>query len=270
MFTDAALAARIDRVEARLSRAIAESLASRSPAHAPLITVLDGGAAVCARPGSPINKMIGVGFTGRLPEEILAEVEAGWRARGEPVRIELASLAAPEAAEQLGARGYRLIGCEHVLLRPIDPADDARVPAHPVHRDHPRWHDLLVEGFAAPDGTGAPVDAPTREAIDTAMADFAGTPGFDRYVATLDDNPVGAATMRIDDGIALMCGATTLPVARRRGIQAALLAARLRDASHAGCTLAVVTTAPGSLSQHNATRQGFALAYTRVILIQSS
>ncbi len=265
MFLDAAAAARIDRVEARLSLAVA------APLDNAFITALHGGAAVLSRPGSPINKIIGVGFDSLLDERVLADIEAGWRARGEPVRVELATLALPVVAEQLGARGYRLLGFEHVLVRPITGADAAVTPLHPVHTDHPEWQHLLVDGFAAPDGTGVPVDDYGRDIIATVMSDFARAEGFQRYVATLHDQPdqpVGAATLRIDDRIALLCGATTMPAARRRGIQAALLLARLRDASRAGCEYAVITTAPGSLSQHNATRQGFTLAYARAILVQ--
>jgi hypothetical protein len=55
---------------------------------------------------------------------------------------------------------------------------------------------------------------------------------------------------------------------RRRGIQTALLSARLADAAAAGCDIAVVTTQPGSKSQQNVQRQGFDLLYTRAVLIK--
>ena len=67
--------------------------------------------------------------------------------------------------------------------------------------------------------------------------------------------------------IAQFTGAATLPAHRRRGVQTALLAARLAAAA-AGCDLAVITTAPGTRSQRNAQRQGFDLLYTRAILIK--
>ena len=50
-------------------------------------------------------------------------------------------------------------------------------------------------------------------------------------------------------------------------MQAALIAARLADARARGAELAVITTAPGSQSQANVTRRGFALAYARAILV---
>ena len=222
-----------------------------------------------ARLGSPINKLIGAGFAGPLDEALLGSIEATWRERDEPVRVELATLASTEAATQLSARGYQLLGFENVLVRSLaavpSPAEDVRVAAN---RDDAAWMRVLVDGFSAGDGTGQAVDDYAREAIEQVMSDFAAAAGFERYVAQLDGEPAGAATMRIDDGIALLCGATTLPAARRRVVQAALLATRLAEARAAGCELAVVTTAPGSLSQKNTMRSGFALGYARAILVR--
>jgi ribosomal protein S18 acetylase RimI-like enzyme len=90
-----------------------------------------------------------------------------------------------------------------------------------------------------------------------------------RYIAKLDGKPVGGASMRIDERLAQISGAGTLPEARGRGVQKALLQQRLDDARVAGCDLAVVTTAPGTRSQDNVMRRGFQLFYTRAILIKS-
>jgi GNAT superfamily N-acetyltransferase len=62
-----------------------------------------------------------------------------------------------------------------------------------------------------------------------------------------------------------MCGAGTLPAERRRGVQAALLQARLADAAARGCDLAIITVQP--VSQRNVQRHGFELLYTRAILV---
>ena len=271
MFVAPDLAARIDRVEARLSLAIATAAQLADPALSVHITEICGGAAVLLRPGSPINKLIGLGFTGPLDLEILQTIESTWHARGESVRVELSSLADPGVAEQLSARGYRLRGFEHVLVRPLSPGDaDRQIPGIDLSEDDPAWLRTVVDGFASPDGSAVAIDPLGRDALDAVMRDFIAAPGFRRYTArlrgTLGGTIVGAAAMRIDDGIALLCGASTLPPARRRGVQAALLAARLRDASRAGCELAVVTTEPGSLSQRNVARHGFELAHVRAIL----
>ena len=94
------------------------------------------------------------------------------------------------------------------------------------------------------------------------------TAGATRYIALHDGVVAGAASIRLADGIAQLTGAATAPAHRRRGVQTALLAARLVDAAAAGCDIAVVTTAPGSKSQENVQRRGFDLLYTRAILVK--
>lgn len=269
MFVATDLAARIDRVEARLSIAIATAAQAADPTLSVHITEIGGGAAVLLRPGSPINKLIGLGFTGPLDLDRLNGIESTWAGLGESVRVELSSLAEPIVAEQLSARGYRLRGFEHVLARPLTEAlidADPRPSDIELCEDDPAWLRTVVDGFASPDGSAVAVDPLGRDALEAVMRDFVAAPGFRYYTARVAGTIVGAAAMRIDDGIALLCGASTLPAARRRGVQAALLAARLRDASRAGCELAVVTTEPGSLSQRNVARHGFELAHARVIL----
>ncbi len=73
---------------------------------------------------------------------------------------------------------------------------------------------------------------------------------------------------RISNSIAQLAGATTAPEHRRRGVQAALLSARLADVAAAGCDIAVVTTLPGTKSQQNVQRHGFDLLYTRATLVR--
>ena len=84
-----------------------------------------------------------------------------------------------------------------------------------------------------------------------------------------ESSPVGRS-LRITDDVAQLTGAATAPEHRRRGVQTALLAARLADAADAGCDIAVVTTAPGSKSQQNVQRQGFHLLYTRAVLVRDN
>jgi hypothetical protein len=81
-------------------------------------------------------------------------------------------------------------------------------------------------------------------------------------------SPPAVASLRIADGVAQLAGSATATAHRRRGIQSALLAARLIDAAAAGCDLAVVTTKPASKSQQNVQRRGFDLLYTRAVLVK--
>jgi ribosomal protein S18 acetylase RimI-like enzyme len=132
------------------------------------------------------------------------------------------------------------------------------------------WIDLVVQGFAYPDGSPQSGETFEDETLKKVFQDFAASAGFTRYLARVHGADAGGAGLRLSHGIAQFCGASTLPAFRRRGVQTALLRRRLRDAADAGCDVAIVTTQPGSKSNHNAQRQGFALLYARAVLIKDA
>jgi GNAT superfamily N-acetyltransferase len=274
MFADSALAARIDRAEARMCAHIAGVVGAAKPEVRPSVLPISGGLAVYLGPASPVNKVIGLGLDQDLDLDALAAIEREWGDRNEPVRIEMAVLTDPSMGAALSERGYRLHGFENVLGIAID-RGAATAPDHDVsvalaaEAEFETWIDIAVEAFSTLDGTGSvPPDILSREHLRNVLLEMMGVPGFIRYLARVDGEPVGEAAMRIDGELAQLAGAGTLPRARGRGVQKALLHRRLTDARAAGCTLAVVTTAPGTRSQDNVMRRGFALLYTRAILIQ--
>jgi GNAT superfamily N-acetyltransferase len=272
-FGGVALGARVERAESRLI-ADATREAIRNGAPGGFVTPLGGGVAAFARAGSPLDKVAGVGFAGPLAERELAEVEAAYGARETPVRFELSTLGDPSIPALLSRRGYVLEGHEHVLGRPlpVGPAPerlDLQVVLSPPN-ELALWLDTVIEGFAHPDEQGVPSsESYPRELLEQTLRDMDGGEGFVRYLAWRRGSVAGGAGMRLHDGVAILCGAATLPAHRRRGVQTALLATRLEEAGRAGCDLAVVTTQPGSKSQENVQKQGFALLYSRTVLVKS-
>jgi GNAT superfamily N-acetyltransferase len=55
---------------------------------------------------------------------------------------------------------------------------------------------------------------------------------------------------------------------RRRGIQQALIAARLEFARERGCRIATIGSRPGAGTERNVRRFGFQVAYTKAIVAQ--
>jgi GNAT superfamily N-acetyltransferase len=205
----------------------------------------------------------------------LDEVERAFAARGAPVQVELAHLADPALGGALTERGYRLTSFENVLGCVLGEAAERPMPHGVDVRRSPdeefaAWMDVVADGFAHPDDQGVPSheDFP-RDVIERAERDLAAA-GVVRYIARLDCVVAGGASLRIAGGVAQLAGAATAPAHRRRGVQTALLAARLADAASAGCDIAVVTTQPGSRSQQNVQRRGFDLLYTRAVLVKQS
>jgi GNAT superfamily N-acetyltransferase len=82
-------------------------------------------------------------------------------------------------------------------------------------------------------------------------------PVMRRFFVLERETPIAAAAMTIHDHVAVLGGASTLPGHRRQGAQSRLLHHRLRVAAQAGCTLAVATARPESVSAANLRRAGF-------------
>jgi GNAT superfamily N-acetyltransferase len=273
VFCGAALAERIERVEAQFIAAATEAARRRGASEQASITPFAGGSACFAEAGSPLNKVAGLGFGGIPNAGDLTAVERKFAECGAATQIELANLADPELGAVLTARGYRLVGFENVLGRSLDDEPERVMPPGIDVRtsgddEFDAWLDVVVEGFANPDTEGvASHEEFPREVVERAVRDCAEA-GVKRYVARHDGVVAGGASVRMSAGIAQLAGAATALAHRRRGVQTALLAAHLIDAARAGCDIAVVTTVPGSKSQQNAQRRGFQMLYTRAMLVK--
>jgi GNAT superfamily N-acetyltransferase len=275
MFASTALAVRVESAESRLTASIGEHFLRARPDLQVVVRRLGGGVAVYAGPSSPMNKMIGVGLTDPPADEELHEVEVAFRDRREKLQAEVSALARPEFVARLSARGYQLKGFENVHGRAISAAE-SQLPRSPIEvtllerKDHDRWVDASIRSFLDGDTEGAQADQlASLEAAEGPLKDTMDVPGFQRYCAWIDGQLVGTATLRMDDGLAQLCGAATLPAWRRRGVQTALLQRRLADAAAAGCDLALMTTSPGTKSQENGLKQGFALLYVRALMVRA-
>ncbi|HEY2688804.1 MAG TPA: GNAT family N-acetyltransferase [Streptosporangiaceae bacterium] len=286
LFCDTALAGRIERAEAQLMAAASAAARRRAaggavtgteggtgaPDPAGFVTPIAGGVASFAEDGSPFNKVAGLGFGGVPGPGELEEIERAFAACHAPVQVELAHLADPAVGALLTGRGYRLVSFENVLGLALADRPGRAIPAGVEVRrggDFRPWLEAVAEASIHPDTEGVPSHEEfPRELIENAERDLVAA-GATPYLALRDGIVAGGASVRLaEDGVAQFTGAATLPAHRRRGVQTALLAARLAAAAAAGCDIAVVTTQPGSKSQQNVQRRGFDLLYTRAVLVR--
>ena len=274
------MAARIERAECQTVLAFAAALAAR--ATPVMITEIGGTSAVFAGPGQPINKLAGLGFAA-IDEDALARMERAYDAQHAEIRVELSTLADPEAGLLLTRRGYELAGYENVLALALDGALEGRLAgevtadaaggvavARAGDSETRAWIETVADGFSHPDRFDGPPPTESFERdqiVDVFMASSAAE-GMTLYLARRDGTIAGGGSIRIAERLAQLAGAATLPAHRRRGVQSALMRARLLDAVRQGCDLAIVTTEPGSKSQENVQRAGFSLLYSRAVLIR--
>ena len=261
------LARRVDRAEIDFC-ALASSTSPRGPADS---LEAGGGRALYAGPGSPLNKVLGLGLGAAATDADLDAIAAFYRERDAPVQIELCPLAQPGLSARLSSRGYVVQGFENELGRRMDVPRPLAPPPRGVTigRASPEqddlWVDVTSRGFGAPEGTNAEPDETAVSALSTIMRHFT-HPALTRYLAWVDGEPAGGAAAWVSAGVLGVFGTATVVRFRGRGVQAAVAAATLAGAGP-GVDFASATTAPGSQSQRNFERLGFQVLYTRALLL---
>jgi GNAT superfamily N-acetyltransferase len=259
-FADLELARRLERAEGHACVQFAEARRRLFPESGAEWIECAGAYAVFDGIESPVTQSFGLGVFEEVTAASLDTIERFFRDRGAPVLHEVSPLAGVAALDLLCARNYRPIEISNVLYRPIDSSasvDQEHIRVRIIGPDDAQlWNDVSTEGWAE----GHPELLEFLRvvgAISTSRTDNC------CFLAEFDNRPGAAGALSIHKGIALFAGASTIPALRRRGLQAALLEARLRHAFDLGCDLAMMVAEAGSDSQRNAERKGFRVAYTR-------
>jgi GNAT superfamily N-acetyltransferase len=188
------------------------------------------------------------------------EAIAGFYHRhGRQARIELPPDAgAADLMAAMSRQGGAQVG---FWTRLAAPAQAPSEPSDPVRRAGPGERELFgrvwAEGMEIPDGE--------RDEAGAAAAGWADDSGVTCFLAQADGEPAAAAALLVHERVGFLAAASTRPGSRRRGLQAALIAARIRAAGDAGCDLVSALAEVGSTSQRNLERAGLAVAYTPAV-----
>jgi GNAT superfamily N-acetyltransferase len=241
----------------------ARAYAELHPGSQPVVEPIAGFFAVYVAPDSPLNRASGLGLSGSVLAADLELLEAFYRVRGTPTRVDVCPLAHPSLIEVLRQRGYHLERCFNVLAMKL-PVTTIEVDGIDVRRAGPEeaelWLRTVAQGF---DDS----HLPSKSTLEINGPNFYSANAL-TYLAYIGEEPVGGGGIYVHEGVAEFGGASTRPAYRRRGVQTALVNARLAVAQQMGCDLALTFTTPGSVSQRNIERAGFRLAYTQLILVK--
>ena len=266
-FVDKAFARRLESVEEMPQVFYARAFQQTRPEVGAAEEEICGGHMIFAGLGSPIGRATGAGLDREFTSADLDRIEDFYRRHKAPSQVDLTPLHAPGVFEMFKQRGYAIAELNNVLCRKLS-ADEV-FPAPPEHckirrsfPDEANVTGAIVESAFFPDG------AP--EAYRGLIAPLYRMEGALAFVAEIDGKPVacGAGLMIPQHKVYALCGAGTLTAYRKRGLQTALLRARMRAALEAGCEYAVVVTQGGSASQRNVERLGFQVAYSKVTVIK--
>jgi hypothetical protein len=262
-FVDLALSRRLERTEGRGNAGFVEARALVFPESGAEWIEVAGTYAMFDGVASPLTQTFGLGLFQTITDSEMDSIEDFFRARGADVFHEVSPLAEVSLLSLLCARGYLPVELTSVMYLPIiqDAAVDAasqneKIKVRLITEDEQKlWAETSARGWSESSELYdfilelGEVSAKNKAALS--------------FIAEIDEQPIATGALIINDGVALLAGASTVPAGRQQGAQLALLASRLRYAAEHGCNLAMMCAHPGSGSQRNAERHNFRIAYTR-------
>ncbi|MEU0188218.1 GNAT family N-acetyltransferase [Streptomyces sp. NBC_00510] len=214
------------------------------------------------------SKALGFGFDEPVTPPLMEEVIDFYQERGiREATIQIAPSVIPEdwpdICEKLGiARGpvIRKLGAD--IDAAVTASSHARIgeglSVGPVTLDEAaEWAEVMPRAMGMP-----------AQGMQQMAAASVGRSGWYPFAVREAGSIVATATLRVQGEVGSLFAGCTLPEARKRGAQSALIAARVDAAREAGCRLLVVETfdePPGThnSSYHNLIRAGFTLRYPR-------
>ena len=161
---------------------------------------------------------------------------------------------------ELARHGFLPSGFHAALIGEPDRATQRRARRSTSSRSPPmrRWSAISMP--MSPDGAFRKRTTPSSRpmSVHGAMQ-----PGWSLYLARVDGRPAAAATLYVADRVAYLADAATAPAYRGRGLHAALLRRRIRDASTAGIDFVFSGAEPLGTSHRNMERAGLRLHFLR-------
>jgi GNAT superfamily N-acetyltransferase len=266
-FCNLELARRLELAHAWRGVEYARAQAVLHPDWPVVVQAIAGGFAIYVGPGSPVNKATNLGMQKPVSAADWERVEAFYQQRGTPLRIALCPVADPSLLELLRHHAWHLEGFLNVLACAL-PEDvnpllcSSKVEVTRANRAEAElWIRTTAQGFEE-------TETPPQQSLDILAPNFYAANAVP-FLALVDGQPAGGGSMLLHEGVAEFGGDSTRPAFRGRGVQTALLQARLAVAHELGCDLAMLLTEPGSDSQRNAERAGFRVMYTKTMLVRS-
>ncbi len=259
MFADLALAARLEGAEGFSGAQFVEARARAAPSVGAQWIRVSGAHVMFDGVASPLTQTFGLGMNGEDPD--LDRIEAFFKALGAPAFHEVCPLAGVPLTAKLVERGYKPVEMSSVLYRQLNAVVELAGSRSAVTARNAAVYERRLYAELAAEGWS---DTPElRQFLLDLTEVVVNKDDSVLFLAELGGKPVACAALSINQGVALMAGACTIPEARRNGAQLALLNSRLRYATAHGCDVAMLCAQPGSASQRNAERHGFRIAYTR-------
>lgn len=243
----------IDRVERAYAADCVATAQALPPALDRHVSAIAGGWLVLMGADMYVNRLVGAGHRGLTATE-LDVIEEHFADHGLVPELQLSDWTPESTLELVRERDYRADWCRDIYALSL-PADRAPRPPSEITFDQVddttfgEWQTIHTREFAIGE------DAATAAEQFCRAAHLA--PGATDVIARVNGESLAVASVSMRDQVAWLGGMTTVPRARRRGLQTALLGHRLGLAVENGCDLAITAADPDSPSGRNIERAGF-------------
>jgi GNAT superfamily N-acetyltransferase len=220
-----------------------------------------------------LNRAVGCGKDGELGKSTLMELESLFSAIGLAPEIHLSPFAKPSTLQALIEHGYEEQGVLSTHWCPLENSADESTPIDlsgtgAVETRVVAAHD--TEDFIEASIAGFQSNGRSRELLGALARIATRRTDTQLFVALVDNEIAGSAALASietsEGSVAHLYLDSTLPGFRCRGVQQALIQARLHEARCRGLSLATTITRVGDGSARNVERAGLRIAYTTAIL----
>jgi ribosomal protein S18 acetylase RimI-like enzyme len=202
-----------------------------------------------------MSEAVAVGIDCDVSQDDVDEITEFFRAVGAAPRVVTSPLSNPELARLLARSGYAPEEYQNALVADLAALEGERDARIVETSDATQWARASVRGFSE--------DAPEDEVMRKTGLLIA-TGGATALEVRDESEIIATACYAFErEGIALFA-ASTIPSARRRGWQRAMIRERIARAKDAGMRYARVAAAPLGASERNFRALGFVPIYTRV------
>ncbi len=228
-----------------------------------------GGIAGRDTPGSWHNYAVGMALAGPATDDELDAMTGWFTDAGIEPRVEVCPFADPSLVKGLASRGFALHGFEAVFSREL--TEDVAAPnGSPAGVElftiNPADDGQAVEYARTVAGNFLPPGQPVSDEMIAIAIRGVRHPRNVSMAARVQGRIIGGGSVELSGEVCGLFGLSVNPEHRRRGIQQALIAARLNLARARGCRIAIISGKPGEGTERNVRRMGFQLAYTKAIL----
>lgn len=237
-----------------------------------------GGMMSFSGPESWSNQACGLALDAPVTPAEIDRLVAFYVDRGVEPRVEVCPFAHDTLIDGLAERGFITVGFDNCLARDLSSDRSplrlpegvgTRVRVRRIDQAHEaevlEWVRVSNSAFAEPGTT-------KREIFDQLSILLARHPWIDPFVAEIDGVVAGAGAVEVSrptggPAVAALIATSVLPEYRRRGVQQALMLARLEQARTKGAVFASIQSKPGIPTERNARRLGFQVMYTKSSMV---